>query len=80
MVALLIYYFGLKRVLASRAALLELAWPLSAVFVGLIWLHQGLSVTQGIGAVVLTGAIYLIAKDANKLALAKSAKTKKKPA
>jgi DME family drug/metabolite transporter len=64
MVALLIYYFGLKRVLASRAALLELAWPLSAVIVGFIWLHQGFTLTQGIGAVVLTGSIYLIAQDA----------------
>lgn len=71
MVALLIYYFGLKRVLASRAALLELAWPLSAVFVGYFYLHQGFTFTQGIGAIVLAGTIYLIAKDANKLALAK---------
>ena len=74
MVALLIYYFGLKRVLASRAALLELAWPLSAVFVGLIWLDQGLSLTQGIGAVVLTGAIYLIAQDASKTTAKATAK------
>ncbi len=69
MVALLIYYFGLKRILASRAALIELTWPLSAVIIGYIWLDQGLSLTQGIGALVLTGSIYLIAKDANKLAL-----------
>lgn len=70
MVALLIYYFGLKRVLASRAALIELAWPLSAVFVGYFYLHQEFTFTQGIGAIVLAGTIYLIAKDANKLALA----------
>ncbi len=63
LVALLIYYFGLKRVLASRAAVLELAWPLSAVVVGYVFLHQGLTVTQVIGAVVLTGTIYLIARD-----------------
>lgn len=63
LVALLIYYFGLKRVLASRAAILELAWPVSAVFVGWIWLNQGLTATQAIGALVLTGAIYLIARD-----------------
>jgi drug/metabolite transporter (DMT)-like permease len=77
MVALLIYYFGLKRVLASRAALLELAWPLSAVIVGYIWLDQGFTFTQGIGAIVLTGAIYLIAQDANKAEATKSAKTKR---
>ena len=68
MVALLLYYFGLKRILASRAALLELAWPLSAVIVGFIWLHQGFTLTQGIGAVVLTGTIYLIARDATRQA------------
>lgn len=66
MVALLIYYFGLKRVLASRAALLELAWPVSAVIVGYIWLHQGLTASQAIAALVLTGAIYLIARDATR--------------
>jgi drug/metabolite transporter (DMT)-like permease len=73
MVALLIYYFGLKRVLASRAALLELAWPLSAVIVGFIWLHQGLTATQGIAGVVLTGAIYLIARDTTSSTEAKTA-------
>jgi drug/metabolite transporter (DMT)-like permease len=74
MVALLIYYFGLKRILASRAALLELAWPLSAVLVGFIWLHQGLTWTQGIAGVVLTGAIYLIARDSTKQVAAKKQK------
>jgi len=64
MVALLIYYFGLKRVLASRAALLELAWPGSAVVVGWIWLHQGLTLSQALGALILTAAIYSIARDA----------------
>lgn len=72
LVALLIYYFGLKRVLASRAAILELAWPVSAVFVGYVWLHQGLSATQVIGALVLSGTIYLIAKDAKRLAMQKT--------
>jgi drug/metabolite transporter (DMT)-like permease len=63
LVALIIYYFGLKRVRASRAAILELAWPASAVAIGYIWLDQGLTWTQGIGALVLTGAILLIARD-----------------
>ncbi|HYH36203.1 MAG TPA: DMT family transporter [Candidatus Saccharimonadales bacterium] len=63
LVALIIYYFGLKRVRASRAAILELAWPASAVVIGYIWLDQGLTWTQGIGALVLTGTIYLIARD-----------------
>ena len=63
LVALLIYYFGLKRVKASRAAILELAWPASAVLIGYIWLDQGLTWSQGIGALILTGAILLIARD-----------------
>lgn len=74
LLALLIYYFGLKRVPASRAALLELAWPLSAVLVGWIFLHEGLSWSQAIAAIVLTGTIYLIAKDAQKVATAKKVK------
>lgn len=73
MVALLIYYFGLKRIPASRASILELTFPLSAVFIGYFHLDQGLTVTQGVGALTLLTAIYLIAKDANKLALAKPA-------
>jgi drug/metabolite transporter (DMT)-like permease len=61
LMALLIYYFGLKRVLASHSAILELAWPASSVVVGYIWLHQGLTWTQGIAALVLTGTIYMLA-------------------
>lgn len=79
MVALLIYYFGLKRVAASRAAILELAWPLSAVLIGWWFQHKGFTPTQAVGAVVLTGAIYLIAHDANKAAAAKTATTADEP-
>jgi len=64
MVALWVYYFGLKRVMASRAAILELAWPVSAVVVGYVWLHQGLTWSQGAAAIVLSAAIYKIARDA----------------
>ncbi|PIZ63593.1 hypothetical protein COY17_00415 [Candidatus Saccharibacteria bacterium CG_4_10_14_0_2_um_filter_52_9] len=63
LVALIIYYWGLKRVLASRAAVLELAWPASAVAIGWIWQHKGLTLIQAIAGIVLTGTIYLIAKD-----------------
>lgn len=73
LLALIIYYFGLKRIPASRATLLELTWPLSAVAVGYLFLGESLSTTQALGSTVLLGVIYLIAKDANKLAL----KTKK---
>ncbi len=67
LVALLIYYFGLKRVMASRSAILELAWPASSVVVGYIWLHQGLTWTQGIAAIILAGTVYVIASDSQRL-------------
>lgn len=73
LLALMIYYFGLKRVPASRSAVLELAWPLSAVFIGYAFLDQHLTFTQIVGALILMGTIYLIARDAKELALAKSA-------
>lgn len=60
MVALLIYYYGLQKVSASRSAILELAWPLSSVIVGWLFLQQGLTWTQGIGAVLLVGTTYLL--------------------
>ena len=72
LMALLIYYFGLKRVPASRSAILELAWPLSAVIVGYLFLNQTLQLSQAIAAIVLTTAIIFIAKDAQKAAFVKS--------
>ncbi|HEX7259377.1 MAG TPA: DMT family transporter [Candidatus Saccharimonadia bacterium] len=68
LVALAIYYFGLKRIPASRATILELTWPLSAVVIGYIFLDQGLSPTQILGMVVLMTTVYFIARDAQKLA------------
>lgn len=75
LLALMIYYFGLQRIPASRSALLELAWPLSAVFIGYAFLNQRLSLTQIIGALVLLGTIFVIARDARELATPKSAKS-----
>lgn len=63
-VALAIYYFGLKRVPASRSAILELTWPLSALVTGAFILHQPLTPTQMIGAIVLLATVILIARDA----------------
>ncbi|PID99481.1 EamA family transporter [Candidatus Saccharibacteria bacterium] len=63
LVALLVYYYGLQRVAASRAAILELAWPLSAVLIGWLFLHQGLTLTQALGAFTLLGTTYLITKE-----------------
>lgn len=63
MVALLIYYYGLQRVSASSASILELAWPLSSVIIGWLFLQQGLTWTQAIGAIVLVGTTYTLAKS-----------------
>jgi drug/metabolite transporter (DMT)-like permease len=79
LIALLIYYFGLKRVMASRSAILELAWPASSVVVGYVWLHQGLTAVQIFGALVLVGSIYLISKETQPN-LVKTTKIKKRPA
>lgn len=73
LVALAIYYFGLKRVMASRAAILGLARPLVAVIIGYLFLDEQLTATQAMGGLILTGAIYQIARDAAKLSEAKKA-------
>lgn len=65
-VALAIYYFGLKRVPASRSAILELTWPLSALVTGYVFLHQALTPTQLIGAAVLLTTIVLIGREASR--------------
>lgn len=71
MAALAIYYFGLKRVPASRASILELAWPLSAIFVGYFWLDEHLTITQLIASAVLLFSIMQIAKDTKEEKIAK---------
>ncbi len=68
MVALALYYFGLKRIPASRATILELTWPLSAAIVGYFYLNQSLSQTQVLGSLILLVTVYLIARDAQAVA------------
>jgi DME family drug/metabolite transporter len=63
LVALLIYYYGLKRVLASRAAVLELAWPASSVLVSYFWYHQHFTWTQALGSLILVGVVYKIVQE-----------------
>jgi len=77
MVALLIYYWGLKRILASRSAILELAWPASAVLIGWIWQHAGLTWSQAIAAIVMVGAIYYVAQEDRDTETAMAKKTKR---
>lgn len=61
--ALALYYFGLQRIPASRSTLLELAWPVSALFIGYFFLHERLTWTQWIGAIILVGTMILVVKD-----------------
>lgn len=61
--ALLLYYYGLKRVMASRSTIFELTWPLSAVVIGYVFLGERLSFTQWIGAVVLIAVMTFFVRE-----------------
>ncbi len=55
--AMYIYYKGLAVTRAAVAALLELTWPLAAVILNWIFLHEVLSLVQIMGAVILLYAV-----------------------
>ncbi len=74
LVALAIYYYGLQRIPASRATLLELAWPISAVVIGYFISHESLTWTQWLGAIALLLVMRLITKDAAEIEKLKIAK------
>lgn len=61
MVALAIYYYGLKKTPARITTICELVWPASAIFIDYFYFHQSLSTTQILGVIVLLFAIYQIA-------------------
>lgn len=60
MVALLIYYYGLRNTKAQVSAICELVWPVSAIIIDYVYLKNPLSITQMIGAVVVMFAIYKV--------------------
>jgi len=62
MVALLIYYFGLKKTPARVSTILELVWPASAIFIDYVYFKKTLSTTQLLGVFVLLFAIYQVSK------------------
>ena len=62
MVALLIYYFGLKKTPARVSTILELVWPASAIFIDYVYFKKTLSTTQLFGVFVLLFAIYQVSK------------------
>jgi drug/metabolite transporter (DMT)-like permease len=63
LVALFIYYFGLKRIPASRSTIIELVWPISAIFIGYIFLGESLTLTQWIGSIALVAIMLLVVRE-----------------
>ncbi len=63
LLALAIYYFGLKTTPATVATLCELAFPLSAIFVNWVFLDTPLSAPQLGGAALLFAAITALSFD-----------------
>jgi drug/metabolite transporter (DMT)-like permease len=74
LLALAIYYYGLKKTPARIATLCELVWPASAIIIDYFLYQKTLSITQIIGIVVLLYAIYQVTKPLQE----KSFTTKKK--
>lgn len=66
MVAMLIYYGGLKKTPAKLASICELTWPLSAVLIDCFYFHKSLTITQWIGAALLTASIFKVSQMAKK--------------
>lgn len=62
MVALLIYYRGLKFTQAKISAIAELTWPLSALFIGYYMFHERLTITQIIGTAILLFSMLQVTK------------------
>lgn len=68
MVALALYYFGLQKIQASRSTLLELTWPLSALFLGYFFLGEAIAFSQVLAAIGLMIIMYFVVKNADKAA------------
>jgi DME family drug/metabolite transporter len=61
LLAIGLYYRGLRRTPASRATLAELAFPLTAAVVGVVFLDNVLSGTQWLGAAVVAASVTALA-------------------
>lgn len=57
LLALIVYYVGLRNTAASRATFAELAFPATAAIVGVAFLNTHLSMTQWLGLAVVVGSI-----------------------
>ena len=66
MVALLIYYYGLKKTEGKVSAICELVWPASAIVIDYVYFKNTLSVTQILGTIVVLFSIYKVTTLGNK--------------
>ncbi len=71
LLALAIYYYGLKRTPARIATLCELVWPASAILIDYFLYQKTLSATQIFGIVLLLFAIYHVTKPLQEKSLIK---------
>jgi len=62
-VALFIYYYGLKHVLATHATIYELFWPLTAVLIDIFVRDRTLTTGQFLGGALLIGASILLSRQ-----------------
>lgn len=62
LVAIYIYYYGLKKIPATLCTFLELAWPISAVFVDKFYFHKNIRVSQLIAGTLLISVLILMTK------------------
>lgn len=62
LVALIFYYYGLKKTPARITTLCELVWPASAIVIDYFLYHKSLSITQFFGIFLLLFAIYHVTK------------------
>ncbi len=60
LLALLLYYRGLRSTPASAATIAELAFPITATFIGYVVFNRALSPSQWFGMVVLVGTISMM--------------------
>jgi drug/metabolite transporter (DMT)-like permease len=66
MVAIVIYYYGLKKVQAKASAIYELAFPAAAVLIDFFYYHKTLSITQIFGILILILAMTQITNSMGK--------------
>ncbi len=66
MVAILIYYYGLRKVQAKASAIYELTFPAAAIFIDFFLYHKTLSFSQVMGVGILILAMAQVTKNFKK--------------